>query len=509
MRIPQPQRWLRYVVPVLVIVVVATAVMTRNQWWPLLNHQIQQVIAANRATSTTDHALPEDHADAEHDHAAHEGHSEEASLELSAQALQNLGLTGDALGEIQLTTFHKSITVPAVVTERSGQTRIQLSAPMTGVITRIHAAEGEAIAPGSLLFEIRLTHEDLVRVQTEFVQTLGELDIEQREIARLSELATSGGVARKTLLEREYARDKLQSLLAVQREALRLHGLSEEHVQTIAETRRLLADLKLYSPGADGDSAPELKLSQNASTIQVASAATTRLDAATPFVPVSQASSTAAAPLILRDLLVRRGQAVTAGEPLGTLVNYSELYIEGMAFEQDVVAVSRASQNNWPVTAIISQADGATVQVEDLEIAWLDSEIERASRTLKFYVHLPNELLKSVKADTSPRFVNWRFRPGQRLQVRIPTEKWEQQIVLPVEAVAREGAESFVFQQNGDHFDRLPVHVKYRDQHAVVIANDGQLYPGDVVARKAAHQMQMALKNKAGGAVDPHAGHSH
>ena len=43
----------------------------------------------------------------------------------------------------------------------------------------------------------------------------------------------------------------------------------------------------------------------------------------------------------------------------------------------------------------------------------------------------------------------------------------------------------------------------------VVIENDGSLFPGDVVAKRGAHQLQMALKNKSGGGVDPHAGHNH
>ena len=80
---------------------------------------------------------------------------------------------------------------------------------------------------------------------------------------------------------------------------------------------------------------------------------------------------------------------------------------------------------------------------------------------------------------------------------------------MPVNAVAREGAEYFIFQQNGDHFDRISVHVKYKDQYSAVIENDGSLFPGDVVAMRGAHQMQMALKNKSGGGVDPHAGHNH
>jgi hypothetical protein len=43
----------------------------------------------------------------------------------------------------------------------------------------------------------------------------------------------------------------------------------------------------------------------------------------------------------------------------------------------------------------------------------------------------------------------------------------------------------------------------------VVVANDGSIFPGDYVALSGAQQMQIALKNKAGGAIDPHAGHNH
>ena len=95
------------------------------------------------------------------------------------------------------------------------------------------------------------------------------------------------------------------------------------------------------------------------------------------------------------------------------------------------------------------------------------------------------------------------------MQLRVPIEKWEKRIVLPVDAVAQEGAETFVFLENGDHFDQRPVHVEYQDQLWVVIANDGSLFPGDAVALTGAHQMQVALKNAAGGGVDPHAGHNH
>ncbi len=60
-----------------------------------------------------------------------------------------------------------------------------------------------------------------------------------------------------------------------------------------------------------------------------------------------------------------------------------------------------------------------------------------------------------------------------------------------------------------ERFDRVAVHVLYRDNQNVVIAQDGAIAPGDVIARRSAHEMQMAIKNKSGGAIDPHAGHSH
>ncbi len=152
---------------------------------------------------------------------------------------------------------------------------------------------------------------------------------------------------------------------------------------------------------------------------------------------------------------------------------------------------------------------GSEQRLTDLEIAFLASEIDPAARTLPFFVTLKNELLEDAQKEDERRFVTWRFRPGQRMQLQVPVEEWKDQLVLPVAAVVKEGPDSFVFEQNGDHFDRVAVHERYRDRSSVVVANDGTIFPGDVVALKGAHQMQLAIKNKAGGGIDPHAGHSH
>ena len=81
--------------------------------------------------------------------------------------------------------------------------------------------------------------------------------------------------------------------------------------------------------------------------------------------------------------------------------------------------------------------------------------------------------------------------------------------MLPAEAVVEDGPESYVFREDGEHFHRCPVHVEYRDQFNVVLAEGNDIWPGDRVAMNGAQQLQVALKNKSGGGIDPHAGHNH
>ncbi|QDT31828.1 efflux RND transporter periplasmic adaptor subunit [Thalassoglobus polymorphus] len=497
-----PKLPLKWIWTSMVVVVFIVGAATIERWLPATQNWVTRTITLFRDGGSDGHGEDAHGADdphAGHDHAAHAGHNEATSLELSAQARRNVGLTDDQIRPIKLETFRKSITVPALIVEQPGRTRVQIATPMTGVIMHVHALEGEAVKPGSLLFQIRLTHEDLVQAQTEFLRTLGELDVEEREIKRLTDVTRSGAVAGKVLLEREYAKDKLSALLNAQRESLRLHGLSEEQVDQIANKRRLLRELQIFAPSVDGHTENELKLTES------------------PIHPVSftqdgvlatEAREKHTGPLILQDLKVHKGQAVQSGETLGILTDYDELFVEGLAFEQDIASLRRASEQGWKVDAIFQQPGAGVKVLEGLEIAYLANHVETNSRTLNFYVRLPNEVVKDNHAVIN-RYVEWKYIPGQRLQLRVPIEEWQDQIVLPVEALAREGAEYFVFQQNGDHFDRVPVHVKYKDQFSAVIASDGSLFPGDVVARVGAHQLQMALKNKSGGGVDPHAGHNH
>ena len=231
--LPQKRRWGLLAA----FLLVAAGLVTACFRWPELRQwaasTVKHVKPAHAESDGHDHADHE-HGDADHDEDEHEHahggkghydhkHDEATAIKLSKQAQGNIGLH---LARIELRPFERTITVPGMVVERPGWSVMEVTAPMTGVVTRIYPIQGEAVQPGQPLFEVRLTHEDLLQVQTEFLRTIEELDVIGREVARLEKVSADGVIAGKTLLERKYEQQKQEAALRAQRQALLLHGLS-------------------------------------------------------------------------------------------------------------------------------------------------------------------------------------------------------------------------------------------------------------------------------------------
>ncbi|MCC6510712.1 MAG: efflux RND transporter periplasmic adaptor subunit [Pirellulaceae bacterium] len=509
------------------IVLVVGAGLSLPVWWPMANTWLASS-GWMRSGSEIVVAEPDTH-DHDHDH-GHENPFEKRSgrpplpsIELSTQAIANLGLTNEYLRPVSLGTYRRTIKIPAVIVSKPGRSQIIVSSPLSGVIKHVHAVTGEAVSPGHLLFEVRLTYEDLVETQTQFLQSITELAVENREIARLEQATQSGAVSGKSLLDRRYAKDKLEAHIRSQREALRLHGLSERQIEDIATGGKLLGDLQIVAPDVDTHSEKEeLRLSgqpftpvsfvatqSSPSLAQFPSmqpALNSGLNSAQHAHPEDQPSS--GKPLVIGQLQASKGQAVTAGAQLCTLSDYSQLFIEGQAFEQDIDAIALLNQRGWSVTANFP-GEGTAVQVANLQVAFVDHAVNANSRTLSVFVELPNQILNDTTNAEGQRFVSWKYRVGQRLELEVPVEEWTDQLILPADAVVKDGVEWFVFRGQGLMFYRVPVHVMHRDPTSVVIANDGSIKPGNKLALRSAHQLQMALKSKASGVADPHAGHSH
>ena len=421
----------------------------------------------------------ETHAEGQDAHGPAEGadhkHEEAAAVKLSPTAQQNVGLQ---LAEVERRAFERTITVPAMVVERPGRSAMQVAAPLTGVVMRIWPLQGETVTPGQPLFDLRLTHEEVVEAQAEFLRTAEELDVLKREIARLEEVAKGGAIAGKTLLERQYEQQKLEGVFRAQRQRLLLHGLSSTQVDEIVAKRTLLGSFTVSVPDQFDEQG------------QADQADSPRL-------------------LQIEELTVTKGQYVKAGDPLCVLADHARLYIQGKAFEQDAAVLEKTASSGWRLTAVVEGAGKERQMVPDLPIVYLANRVDPESRAFQFYVELPNKLIRTREQPDGHRFSTWQFKPGQRVELLIPVERWSDRIVLPLGAVVQDGPETYVFEQNDGHFDRRAVRVEYRDQYSAVIADDGTLQPGKLVIVSGTYQVHLSMKNKAGGAPDPHAGHNH
>ncbi len=431
-------------------------------------------VAANAEEKHDEHG--EEGAD-EHDHEAEAStthkHKESESVKLSETAQKNVSLS---LAKVERRDFYRTISVPGKVVERPGRSIAQVSAPLTGTVTKIFPLLGETIMPGQVLFSIRLSHEEVVEAQTEFLRSVEELEVVNKEILRLEKIVAEGAIPGKTLLERKYERQKLEASQKAQRQRLLLHGLSEEQIASVVDKRELLRETTILAPQ--------------------------------PTETLGKGKNASSKFYQLDELKISEGQYVRAGDPLCTLSDYSILYIQGKAFEQDMVVLERLAGEDGQLTAKL-ESPGRTEQSEKgLRIAHLSNKIDPESRAFNFYVTLPNQVTRDRSAD-GHRFSDWRYKPGQSVELRAPAERWKDRIVLPAEAVVQDGAESYVFEQNEGHFDRRSVHVEYRDSDYAVVADDGSLTPGKTVAGGGAYQIHLSLKNKSGGAPDPHAGHNH
>ncbi len=211
----------------------------------------------------------------------------------------------------------------------------------------------------------------------------------------------------------------------------------------------------------------------------------------------------------LESLFVDQGQHVEVGKPLCKLGDHASLYIEGRAFEREAQLITNALAQGWKVAASLEGGASKPEVVSDLNIVYVSNAVDRESRAFHFYVDLTNEIVRDSRTTEGHRFITWKYKPGQRVQLHVPVEQWLNRLVVPADSVVQEGAETFVFQRNGDLFERRIVHVEYQDQRSAILANDGSVFAGEHIVVNGAYQLHLAIKNRAGDGIDSHTGHNH
>jgi multidrug efflux pump subunit AcrA (membrane-fusion protein) len=196
----------------------------------------------------------------------------------------------------------------------------------------------------------------------------------------------------------------------------------------------------------------------------------------------------------VQELKVSLGDHVQAGQMLIYLADHRNLYIEGRALRQEAKLLTQAAREGWPVEAEFTDDDelAAGERLTGLTIEFLGNTMDASGLTLPVYIPFANPHKDYVRDGRTYR--TDAYRPGQKVLLKVTIAKMPDVFVLPLAAVVREGGEAYVFRQNGNSFDRRPVHVILEDTDVAVIANDSSIIRGDYIAHNAAAALNRALK---------------
>jgi biotin carboxyl carrier protein len=413
--------------------------------------------------------------------AAEAHHGAPERVRLSPQARANLKLVARP---IQLGAFTRTLTIPGVVVDRPGKSDRVVTTPIAGIVTSVAAVPGDTIRPGDPLFTIKIISESLQTSQTELFKASRELQITAEQKTRL-EKAGAGVVAEVRIAELDYQMRRLVASAQALRYDLSARGLTPPQIQGVAEGK-FVTEFVVRVPGKE--------------------TATGSLPTA---VPLPEPPAAEPVTFEIHDLKVQQGEQVQAGQTLCVLAQHQHLYVEGAVFAREVPLLERAAQQRWQVQVeVAGESENWPPLSEPLKVQFLANRASEASQTIPFYIPLHNQFREHGQDGRMHRL--WRFRPGQRVRLLVPVEQFKDVFVLPLEAVAREGLEAYVFRANGDAFDRRAVHIIYEDRRHAVIANDGSINDGNHIARSGAAQLNRALKAAAAGeAGGGHHGHSH
>lgn len=449
MRIPDSLRSLGGVA--IVAILIAAAFLTRDRWIAIFSSPESESHAADAVPPV----------------------EEPKVLKLSPQARKNLELVSKPA---RTQAYWRTIQVPGAVVDRPGRSDRGVTSPAVGVVSEVHAFPGDTVRPGERLFTLRLFSEYLQNTQKELFSSTKETQLVREQLERLGPLAEKRAIPRTQIIELENQLRRLGAVIQSHRQDLLTRGLNPQQIDSVAGGQ-FVSTVDVVAP-------PRVKDLDKLVTIQQAS-----------FLEGNGVDEGFA--FEVQELNAELGQQVQAGQLLITLANHSSLYLEGHAFKREAPFLEKAAQNGWRITVEFAEDDRQhwPALEQSFEIRYLSNSIDEESRTFDFFIPLENQSRSYQK--NGETFLVWRFRPGQRVRLHVPVEELTDVLVLPSAAIVREGPEAYVFQQNGDLFNRIPVQVIHEDRINIVLANDGSVTPGLYLAQGAAASLNRVLKAQA------------
>jgi len=206
----------------------------------------------------------------------------------------------------------------------------------------------------------------------------------------------------------------------------------------------------------------------------------------------------------VEEILIKEHQTVKEGQHLITLKNPQNLYLVARPEGSERSLILNALQKNVKVQANpLLKKEGPSLK--DLEIENIVSD--KKTGAMRAYIQIKNEVFKIHKNTSGVTRRTWKIRAKQQYILRVPTETMEKVYIFPKDAVTEDGPNKIMFLQNGDYFRPIEVKVLYQDHEFVVISNDADIFPGDIVVFQGAFALGLALKSSSG--ADNGHGHGH
>lgn len=313
-----------------------------------------------------------------------------------------------------------STGMPATVVIPDGQTRV-VAAPLAGLVLETRVAEGEPVRRGQVL--VRLSSPELIGLQGGLAQAATALSLAQDSARRDEGLLREGIIPESRARASAAALAQARAALNAQRAALRAQGLNNDALSRAERGEGFASEIALSAPISGVVMARQVTLGS-------------RVEAATALYTIANLN-----PLWIE---IDAPADVAARVKVGMRVDLPGRHLKGVVLR--VLPAAGAAQ---------------TVRIR----ARLDSENASANAS--------ENTSTNASPDTS-------LRAGQSVSARIEGLGGGQEWRLPVKAVVRERAKSYVFVRRPDGFEARQITVLSQSANTVSLAGDFK--DGELVA---------------------------
>ncbi len=490
--------------------------------------------SSKRPTAQETQNHTHDAATAPHTH----GPGDQEGVRLSTTAKANLNLQ---VAEATTQTIEQVLKIPGVVKVQPDRVAV-VTPRLAARIEKVYVQAGDVVKQGAPLLDLRST--EVEKLQVELLRAAKSLSILEQSYARTKELTEKTVLTELEQLQQELIKshgtlqtaqaavdrtqqltDKViprKELLAVQTEyqharstydaalrKLRTYGATEEQVHTMLNSglmKPVLANLGL-SPQAAVQKYLILAKPSELFTLEAEyrqkQAEVESLKRQLQILGFSAASVPALLQRGIPDPLLTLtapisgaisarqatpGAMVEAAEKLIELIDTSVVWVEGDVTEPLLTAVHPGQKARVRVAAYPEAVFTGTVRT-------MGRTVDPDKRTIHLWIEVPNP--------------EGRLLPEMFADVTLVTQAAAETLVVPLPAILTEGAEQFVFVDNGDVYVKQNVVLGLKDDRYVEIREG--LFPGDRIVVRGGYELnaaRMAVTQQGQGGHD-HSTHSH